>query len=121
MLDADEMMINRVIRYLLVNAIRYTNPGGTITITLSEGVHDVFFEVTDTGIGIAAEHLPYIFDAFYRINRDSKGSGLGLSFAKVIVDAHGGRIWAKSSPGNGSTFSFTLPKILEDRTSLQER
>ncbi len=110
LLDADEMMINRVIRNLLVNAIKYTDAGGFITVKLSEWNHDVLFEVIDSGVGIAADHLPYIFDAFYRVNRDSGGSGLGLSIAKTIVEAHGGRIWAVSSPGKGSTFSFILPK-----------
>jgi len=64
----------------------------------------------DDGIGISPEYLPYIFDAFYRVSRDSEGSGLGLSIAKAIIEAHGGKIWAKSIPGTGSTFSFTLPK-----------
>ncbi len=109
-IDGDEMMINRVIRNLLVNAIKYTDTGGTITVNLSERNHDVLLEIIDTGVGIAADHLPYIFDAFYRVNRDSGGSGLGLSIAKTIVEAHGGRIWAGSSPGKGSTFSFTPPK-----------
>jgi len=67
-------------------------------------------QVIDAGVGISAEHLPYIFDAFYRVSRDSGGSGLGLSIAKTIVEAHSGKIWAESIPGKGSTFSFTLPK-----------
>jgi PAS domain S-box-containing protein len=116
MLEADEMMVNRVIRNLIVNAIRYTNPGGTITIRLSEKDNDILFEVTDTGVGIDSDHLPYIFDAFYRVSGDSGGSGLGLSIAKTVVEAHGGRIWAESSPGKGSTFSLTLPKLQRELT-----
>jgi two-component system phosphate regulon sensor histidine kinase PhoR len=116
MLEADEMMVNRVIRNLIVNAIRYTNPGGTITIRLSEKDNDILFEVTDTGVGIDSDHLPYIFDAFYRVSGDSGGSGLGLSIAKTVVEAHGGRIWAESSPGKGSTFSLALPKLQRELT-----
>lgn len=107
---ADEMMINRAIRNLLDNAIRYTDTGGIITIKLIEQEHDTLVQVSDTGIGIPEKHLPYIFDAFYRISRDSKGSGLGLAITKSIIEAHGGRIWAKSAEGKGSTFSFTLPR-----------
>jgi PAS domain S-box-containing protein len=117
-LEADEMMINRVIRNLLVNAIRYAGSKGTITIRLSERDNDVLLEIIDTGVGIAADHLPYIFDAFYRVNRDSGGSGLGLSIAKTIVEAHGGRVWAASAPGKGSTFSFTLPKLRQKSTDF---
>ncbi len=120
-LDADEMMVNRVIRNLLVNAVRYTAPGGTITIKLSERDKDVLFEVVDTGVGIAEDHLPYIFDAFYRVNRDSEGSGLGLSIAKNIIEAHGGKIWVASSLRKGSTFSFTLPKQQEESSSSRKK
>lgn len=110
LIDADAMMINRVMRNLLVNAIKYSNPGGTINVRLLERDNDILVQVIDRGIGIAEDHLPYIFDAFYRVSRDTRGSGLGLSIAKTIVEAHGGRIWAESTPGKGSTFSFTLPK-----------
>lgn len=119
-LTADEMMINRVIRNLLVNAIKYTDVGGTITVKLSEQNHDVLFEITDTGIGITADHLPHIFDAFYRVSKSLGDSGLGLSIAKTIVEAHGGRIWAASKPGKGSTFSFTLPKRQLKSTDSQQ-
>ena len=61
-------------------------------------------------MGISEEHHPYIFDAFYRVSRDIIGSGLGLAIAKAIIEAHGGKIWVKSTPGKGSTFSFTVPK-----------
>ncbi|MCL4536018.1 MAG: HAMP domain-containing histidine kinase, partial [Nitrospirae bacterium] len=108
--NADAMLIGRVITNLLDNAIKYTNPGGAVTISLIDGDGDVIVRLKDTGIGISEDHLPYIFDAFYRGKRDLKGSGLGLSIAKTIVEAHGGRIWVESIPGKGSTFSFTLPK-----------
>ncbi|NTU42847.1 MAG: PAS domain S-box protein [Nitrospirales bacterium] len=108
--EADSMLIGRVIANLLDNAIKYTEPGGAITVGFFDEGSEVRIEVRDTGIGISPEHLPYIFDAFYRGTRDTKGSGLGLSIAKTIVEAHGGRIWVESSPGKGSSFSFTLPK-----------
>lgn len=109
-ISADTTMINHVITNLLDNALKYTNSGGTITVRLSDRQEDILVEIADTGVGIAKEHLPYIFDAFFQANPDSKGSGLGLSIVKKIVEAHGGRIWVASEPGKGSTFSFSLPK-----------
>jgi signal transduction histidine kinase len=107
---ADPAMIDRVIANLLDNAITYTDRGGTVTVRLSEAESEILVSVSDTGRGIPEDKLPYIFDAFYRISRDTKGSGLGLFIVKTIVEAHGGRIWAESTPGKGSTFRFTLPK-----------
>jgi two-component system phosphate regulon sensor histidine kinase PhoR len=109
-ISADGKMIERVITNLLDNAVKYSPNNSDVTVKLSDWNLEVLFEVRDTGIGIADEHLPYIFDAFYRVNRDTRGSGLGLSIAKTIIDAHGGKIWAKSSPEKGSIFNFTLPK-----------
>jgi PAS domain S-box-containing protein len=107
---ADPAMIGRVIANLLDNAIAYTDTGGTIRVRLSETDSAILVSIADTGRGIPEDKLPYIFDAFYRISRDSKGSGLGLFIAKTIIEAHGGKIDAVSTPGEGSTFSFTLPK-----------
>ena len=107
--NADAAMVNNVIRNLLVNAIKNTGTGGTVTIKISDRDNELLVSVKDTGIGIPEDHMPYIFDAFYR-EGNSKGSGLGLSIAKTIIEAHGGSIWAESIPANGSTFSFTLPK-----------
>ncbi len=111
-IKADSMMINRVILNLLDNAIKYTNPGGKITVRLSNTDEGALVQIKDTGIGIPEDKLPFIFDAFYRIVRDYKGSGLGLSIAKEIIEAHGGRIWVESVYGKGSVFSFILPKIM---------
>ncbi|MDO8282574.1 MAG: response regulator [Thermodesulfovibrionia bacterium] len=111
--NADAAMVNRVIRNLLVNAIKYTDPEGTVTIKISDRGKEILVSVKDTGIGIPADQLPYIFDAFYRAG-NSKGSGLGLSIAKAIIEGHGGSIWAESIPANGSTFSFTLPKEISE-------
>lgn len=109
-ISADAMLVNRVITNLLDNAIRYTPVGGTIIIRLTDNDTNIIVQVEDTGGGISEDHLPYIFDAFYRGAKDQKGSGLGLSISKIIVEAHNGMIWVNSTPGKGSIFSFTLPR-----------
>ena len=106
---ADAMMLDRVITNLLTNAVKYSEPSGHITVTLARDNRDISVHVTDTGIGIPEDHLPYLFDAFYQVNRNAKGSGLGLAISKKIIEAHGGRIWVESALGAGTTFSFTLP------------
>ena len=110
MVNADAIQIDRVIANLLNNAIKYTGSGGTINVNLIERDKDVLVQVVDTGIGIMEKHIPHIFDTFYRASRDAGGSGLGLSIARSIVEANGGKIWAESIHGKGSTFSFTLPR-----------
>jgi two-component system, OmpR family, phosphate regulon sensor histidine kinase PhoR len=109
-ISADGTMIERVIANLLDNAVKYSPHDARISVELNDWNLEVQVRITDTGPGISEEHLPYIFDAFYRVGRDIMGSGLGLSIAKAIVEAHGGKIWVKSAPAAGSTFSFTLPK-----------
>ncbi len=95
--------------------IRHTPPDGTISIHASDAGSKVEIQVIDTGEGMPEGDLSQIFDRFYRGDRsrslDSRGAGLGLSIAKGIVEAHGGRIWARSSVDRGSVFSFTLPKV----------
>jgi len=115
-LSADGSMVCRVISNLLDNAVKYTNPGGTVTISIADNNDQLIVSIKDTGVGIASEHLPFIFDAFYRVGNDSKGSGLGLFIAKTIVEAHGGSIWLESTPAKGSTFSFSLPKKQPEST-----
>jgi signal transduction histidine kinase len=110
LVNADAAMINRVIRNLLDNAIKYTDSRGIVTVKVAERGNEILISVEDTGTGIPEDQLPYIFDAFYRARRNTKGSGLGLTIAKTIIEAHGGRIWAESTPAKGSVFSFTLPK-----------
>ncbi|MFZ2098047.1 MAG: PAS domain-containing sensor histidine kinase, partial [Anaerolineales bacterium] len=107
---ADAMQIDRVIANLLDNAIKYTDSGGRVTIKLLNKDEDIFVQIIDTGIGIPEDHLPYIFEPFYRVTRDSKGSGLGLSIVKMIIEANWGKIWVESMHGKGSNFRFTLPK-----------
>lgn len=106
----DGAMIDRVVSNLIDNAIKYTNIGGAVTVNLKDRRRDIMVEVLDTGIGIREQDIPCVFEAFCRINRDMEGSGLGLSAAKAIVEAHGGTIAVESTPGKGSRFWFTLPQ-----------
>jgi two-component system sensor histidine kinase VicK len=110
MINADGDKISRVIRNLLDNAIKYTDEGGTITVELSDRGNEILVSFMDTGIGIPEDHVPHIFEPFYRVSRNSKGSGLGLTIAKTIIEGHAGRIWAERAAAKGSIFSFTLPR-----------
>ncbi len=104
--------LRQLLSNLVENAIRYTPEGGTITLSLSQDGNWARLEVSDTGIGIAPEHLLHIFDRFYTVDkarsRDSGGSGLGLAIVKGIVEEHGGKVTAISEPGKGSTFTAWL-------------
>jgi two-component system phosphate regulon sensor histidine kinase PhoR len=108
---ADRERIERVLINLLHNAIKFTPPGGQVTISACRAGEWVVVAVADTGVGIAPEDLPRIFERFYKADRSraTSGAGLGLAIARQIVLAHGGRIWAESEPGRGSIFRFTLP------------
>ncbi|MEZ0230504.1 MAG: ATP-binding protein, partial [Planctomycetota bacterium] len=108
-LEADPEQVFRVLSNLLGNAIKFTPEGGTITVRAERHGSDLLITVIDTGPGIAADHLPHVFDRYWQ-GRPARqiGSGLGLYIAKGIVEAHGGRIWAESSAG-GARLSFTLP------------
>ncbi len=106
----DAERIHQVFTNLMGNAIKFTPPGGVVTIgaALEEGA--VVFRLTDSGPGIPEEQLPHLFDRFWQARpHDRRGAGLGLAIAKGIVEAHGGRIWARSKPGEGSTFFFSIP------------
>ena len=110
-LMADRAMMERVIANLLDNAVKYTHEGGFVDIRIEEMETKVLVQIRDSGLGIPEEHVPNIFNSFYRVPGNEKGSGLGLSIAKTIVKAHGGDIWVESIPGKGSTFSFTIPQV----------
>jgi signal transduction histidine kinase len=119
MMAADEIRMVQVLTNLLSNALRYTPSGGSVTISVRRDGDSVTTEVRDTGAGIPAEHLPQIFDRFYRVDRARSralgGSGIGLTIARALVEAQGGRIWADSpGPDEGSTFSFALPAARAD-------
>jgi PAS domain S-box-containing protein len=103
---------------LVGNAVKFTPDGGTITVRAAPEGGILRFSVTDTGPGISADELPHVFDRYYQAQRRNRdGIGLGLSIARGIVEAHGGRIWAESEEGKGSTFSFTLaPEAVADET-----
>jgi signal transduction histidine kinase len=111
---ADEQSLEQVFSNLISNAIKYNKPGGSVIVTLREEDGTLVADVTDTGIGISREHLPLVFDQFYRVSRredqKTKGTGLGLAIAKKIVEAHNGIIQVESEPERGSTFSVRLPK-----------
>jgi signal transduction histidine kinase len=106
---ADEGRVIQVLSNLVGNAVKFTPPGGTITIRAEDAPGGVRFSVSDTGVGMTPEQLSGLFGQFWQANpADRRGIGLGLSIAKGIVEAHGGRIWVESQPGVGTTFHFTL-------------
>jgi two-component system phosphate regulon sensor histidine kinase PhoR len=107
---ADVERMQQVVINLLHNAIKFTPPGGRVTISAEAAGHEMIMSVRDTGVGIAAENLDRIFERFYKADRarSGGGTGLGLAIAKHIVQAHGGRIWAESMEGAGSSFYFSL-------------
>ena len=112
---ADPTRLQLVFDNLLSNALKYTGPGGKVTIAARPEDSMVSFAVEDTGIGIAPEFLPRLFDKFFRVpGQEQISSGLGLTIAKEIVEAHGGTINAVSEPGQGTKFTFTV-KAVEDR------
>jgi two-component system phosphate regulon sensor histidine kinase PhoR len=108
---ADATRVQQVVVNLLHNAIKFTPSGGHVTVSVSQPNREICFAVSDTGIGIAAEDLPRIFERFYKVDRSraTSGTGLGLAIARHLVEAHGGRIWVESEVGKGSTFFFTIP------------
>jgi len=108
---ADSQKIRHVFANLFSNALRFTNPGGSITVRANLEQDSVRFSVQDTGTGIPAEHISHIFEQFYRVpEQDNKsGIGLGLAIVKEIIRAHGGEVGVESEFGKGSTFNFSLP------------
>lgn len=115
-ISVDTAQIERVLLNLAHNAVKYTPPGGTITMTAEERDGSLVIAVRDTGSGIPESELPRLFERFYKADRArrSGGTGLGLAIAKHIVIAHGGTIWAESEHGVGSTFAFSLPERAAD-------
>ena len=113
LVNIDWQRVNQVLHNLLENAVAYTHKGGTINVAAAKQGDWVEVSVSDTGEGIPAEDLPNIFERFYRVDKSrarvTGGSGLGLTIAKRLVEAHGGTITVQSKPGKGSRFSFTLP------------
>ena len=100
----------QVLSNLLGNALKFTQPGGRVRLSAHVADAEVVFAVSDTGPGIAPEHVPLVFDRFWQATRERReGIGLGLAIAKAIVHAHGGRIWVERPSAGGASFCFTLP------------
>ena len=115
LVNADEERIQQVLTNLVINSLKYGVNKGTTEITIQDlNEEKVIVRVTDNGEGIEREHLPRLFERFYRVdksgNREQGGSGLGLAIVKHIIEAHQEKIFVESSPGVGSEFSFTLQK-----------
>jgi signal transduction histidine kinase len=114
----DQDRVAQVLSNLLTNAITHT-PSGTITITVEHTPTHATVAVRDSGPGIPPELLDAVFDPYVRLAEGQrKGSGLGLHIARGIVEAHGGRIWAESTPGEGATFGFSLPLVSAESPAL---
>ncbi len=115
----DQQRVQQVLSNLVENAIKCTDPGGTITLSARVRGEEVELAVKDTGRGIPKDQLPHIFERFWRAPAAGvRGAGLGLSIAKGIVEAHGGRLWCESQVGAGTTFFFTLPISGGRRSSI---
>jgi two-component system, chemotaxis family, sensor kinase Cph1 len=107
--DRDRLL--QVLSNLVSNAVKFTPAGGSVEMRAEEQPREIRFMVRDTGPGIPAENLEYVFDRFWQARQTHRlGTGLGLAIARGIVEAHGGRIWAQSELGQGSTFQFTIPR-----------
>jgi signal transduction histidine kinase len=114
---ADRDRLAQVMGNLLGNALRYVSRGGRIDVRVKEQGQEIIVSLTDDGPGIPSEDLPYLFERFWRGDQARRqatgGSGLGLTIARSLIEAHGGRIWAHSIEGEGSTFAFALPVVTE--------
>ncbi len=111
--SADRIRLRQVLLILLDNALRFTASGGSINLTAKTSAKQVLIEVSDTGKGIAAEHLPHLFDRFYQVpsseNEASRSNGLGLAIARALIEAQGGSIQITSQPGHGTRVSISIP------------
>jgi len=123
-LEADAARVHQVLFNLVDNAVRFTPPGGAVTIGAHRVNGHVEISVADTGSGIPSEALPRLFERFYRVDtarsREDGGTGIGLAIARSIVEAHGGHIHAESKMGKGSVFTFDLPAASHDRSERLE-
>jgi signal transduction histidine kinase len=110
---ADPDGLRQVLRNLLENAVRHTPANGTVTVSTARHERGVQLTVADTGVGIGTEHLPRIFERFYRVDpgrsREQGGTGLGLAIVRHLVEAHGGRVWAESDIGRGTSVHCVFP------------
>lgn len=112
--EGDKHRLIQVLANLVGNALKFSGEEGHVTVTATREDGHVVVSVTDTGPGIAPEHLAQVFNPYWQARQTARlGAGLGLAIAKGIVEAHGGRIWATSAPAGGSTFAFSLPPLAE--------
>jgi signal transduction histidine kinase len=112
---ADDRRIVQVLSNLVGNAVKFTPAPGAVELVTEAGDEECRISVRDTGPGIPADQVPHLFGAFWQARHaDRRGLGLGLAIARGIVEAHGGRIWAESEAGRGTTFTFTLPLAAAD-------
>ena len=113
-IKADQIQLERALLNLLSNAVKFTPEKGRVLIDIQEKDNDIQFSIEDTGIGIPPQDIPKVFQEFFRadnaLDQKIKGSGLGLSLVKKIVEAHKGKIWFNTELGKGTRFTFTLPK-----------
>lgn len=122
-IEADGPRLQQVLRNLLTNAIKFTPRGGSISLSTTFDDQWVRLSVTDTGIGIASEHLPRIFDRFYQVKNTGaqhRGQGLGLAIVRIIVEGHGGLLDVRSKPGQGSVFTVSLPRSAVELASADD-
>jgi len=116
----DRERVLQVLGNLIGNAIKFTPDGGTVHVSAEPFDDEVLFTVRDTGVGVSPKQLPHVFDRFWQATPKARlGSGLGLTIAKGVVEALGGRIWAESRPGDGTTFFFTLPLATAEKEAPQ--
>lgn len=120
-LDVDASSFRRMLLILLDNAVKYTPEGGAITVSLTEDASSALIAIADSGTGIPAEQLPFIFDRFWRADRvrsrEAGGTGLGLAIAREIAQSHGAELMVESSVGRGSTFTVRLPHCAEEHSN----
>ncbi|MBI2953868.1 MAG: PAS domain S-box protein [Chloroflexi bacterium] len=118
---ADPDRLERILMNLLSNALKYSAPETQVLIRATRIDTEVTISISDRGVGIAPEDLPHIFERFYRVKgaRKAEGLGLGLYITKILVEAHGGRVWVESDVGKGSNFYFTLPVAQTDGTTAR--
>ena len=122
MVRADSVLLEQVLINLIDNALKYSDPQTTIEIDITASDNQAVVSVADRGIGIPADELKHVFNKFYRIRRTSfrvPGTGLGLSICKGIIEAHGGKIWAKARDGGGTILSFSLPASSDPCSPLE--
>ena len=122
--DVDQVKLSMAINNLIENAIKYNKPGGSVRVSVYGTDENAYFLVSDTGIGIAEEHLPRLFERFYRVDkgrsRSMGGTGLGLAIVKHIAVSMGGTVEVHSKLGEGSEFSVTLPRYFGNETEEEE-